>query len=40
MPNDASRTTLDARYSEEGAPATSWPDAVSHPDRGFSGQTD
>ena len=30
MANDAPRTTLDARYTEEDAKATSWPDAVNH----------
>jgi hypothetical protein len=30
MPNDVPRTTLDARYSEEDAEPTSWPDAVAH----------
>jgi len=30
MPKGVPRTTLDARYSEQGAQATPWPDAVSH----------
>jgi hypothetical protein len=33
MANDVPRTTLDARYSEEGAHATAWPDAVTHLER-------
>jgi hypothetical protein len=30
MQNDVPRATLDARYSEPGAEATPWPDAVTH----------
>ena len=30
MPNDVPRTTLDARYSDQDAQATLWPDAVTH----------
>jgi hypothetical protein len=30
MSNDVPRTTLDARYSEQDARATPWPDAVTH----------
>jgi hypothetical protein len=30
MPNQSPRTTLDARYSQESARATPWPEAVAH----------
>ena len=29
MPNQSPRATLDARYSEQNAQATPWPDAVT-----------